>query len=498
MPVTASARWRGLARHRRDAVTLRTQALSKQLGTLAAGVALAGVAAAPVNVFAEDAVAEAPASTTKAAGPAAGRTEFQRQLAALRETKPAAAKPIVREAPAAAPAPTKAAPKAAKAAKTAKKEAPAVADGAPRAADVSFDKPAAQKREGKVIKKAPAKPKSERDADAAKAKEAARVAAREKAAVCDLCGNQISVASRTCSMAWSFHAIDATSHPRAACVRWRGGARRSPYPNSLVDSPQAAAAAQEAKAAAKAAEAAQARAARAAAKAAAPVAAPAPAKGKAAPAPAAKPAKAPAAATPKEKTAAAATQKGKKELGLLLPEEVAREKTLDQIAETREKKKETRALRGMAGNTKNEVKKYKAQEKALDKKLAALAKSKRQQDARVARAKGRAAKAKQRAAKVEKVLIPRPFVYHAIDATSSRRTRRLDGVEGVPPSTRHRVRRRPSATAKPRSRPAKRRRKRARTRSAGRRSLCGNQPPRHRADAVTETTARRRRGAPEI
>ena len=137
--------------------------------------------------------------------------------------------------------------------------------------------------------------------------------------------------------------------------------------------------------------------------------APAPAKGKAAPAPAAKPAKAPAAATPKEKTAAAATQKGKKELGLLLPEEVAREKTLDQIAETREKKKEARALRGMAGNTKNEVKKYKAQEKALDKKLAALAKTKRQQDARVARAKGRAAKAKQRAAKVEKVLIPRPF-----------------------------------------------------------------------------------------
>ena len=89
----------------------------------------------------------------------------------------------MREAPAAAPAPTKAAPKAApKAAKTAKKEAPAVADGAPRAADVSFDKPAAQKREGKVIKKAPSKPKSERDADAAKAKEAARVAAREKAA----------------------------------------------------------------------------------------------------------------------------------------------------------------------------------------------------------------------------------------------------------------------------------------------------------------------------
>ena len=112
-----------------------------------------------------------------------------------------------------------------------------MADGAPRAADVSFDKPAQAKREGKVIKKAPAKPKSERDADAARAKEAARVAAREKAAVCDLCGNQLSVASRTCSMAWSFHAIDATSHPRAACVRWRGGARRSPYPNSLVDFP---------------------------------------------------------------------------------------------------------------------------------------------------------------------------------------------------------------------------------------------------------------------
>ena len=105
----------------------------------------------------------------------------------------------MREAPAPS-APTKAAPKAATAAKAAKKAAPAVADGAPRAADVSFDKPAAQKREGKVIKKAPSKPKSERDADAAKAKEAARVAAREKAAVCDLCGNQISVASRTCSM----------------------------------------------------------------------------------------------------------------------------------------------------------------------------------------------------------------------------------------------------------------------------------------------------------
>ena len=124
--------------------------------------------------------------------------------------------------------------------------------------------------------------------------------------------------------------------------------------------------------------------------------------------------------------------------------EIAREKTLDQIAETREKKKEARALRGMAGNTKNEVKKYKAQEKALDKKLAVLAKSKRQQDARVARAKGRAAKAKQRAAKVEKVLFcvpsrlrdvsPLSETYpHAIDAMSSRRTRRLDGVEGAPP-----------------------------------------------------------------
>jgi len=75
----------------------------------------------------------------------------------------------------------------------------------------------------------------------------------------------------------------------------------------------------------------------------------------------------------------------------------------------------------MAGNTKNEVKKYKAQEKALDKKLAVLAKSKRQQDARVARAKQRAAKAKQRAAKVEKVLFCVPSrLRDAIDATSSR------------------------------------------------------------------------------
>ena len=112
------------------------------------------------------------------------------------------------------------------------------------------------------------------------------------------------------------------------------------------------------------------------------------------------PAKAPAATT---------TKKGKAAPPALLPEEVAREKTSEQIAETREKKKEVRALRGMAGSTKGEVKKYKAQEKALDKKLAALAKSKRQQDARVARAKGRAAKAKQRAAKVEKVVCPRPF-----------------------------------------------------------------------------------------
>ena len=83
-----------------------------------------------------------------------------------------------------------------------------MADGAPRAADVSFDKPAAQKREGKVIKKAPAKPKSERDADAAKAKEAARVAAREKAAVCDLCGNQISVASRIDATSPELHVFD--------------------------------------------------------------------------------------------------------------------------------------------------------------------------------------------------------------------------------------------------------------------------------------------------
>ena len=63
----------------------------------------------------------------------------------------------------------------------------------------------------------------------------------------------------------------------------------------------------------------------------------------------------------------------------------------------------------MAGSTKGEVKKYKAQEKALDKKLATLAKSKRQQDAKVARAKGRQAKAKKRAAQVEKVVCPRPF-----------------------------------------------------------------------------------------
>jgi hypothetical protein len=105
-------------------------------------------------------------------------------------------------------------------------------------------------------------------------------------------------------------------------------------------------------------------------------------------------------------------------------------------------------LRGMAGNTKNEVKKYKAQEKALDKKLAVLAKSKRQQDARVARAKGRAAKAKQRAAKVEKVVTPRPFV--------------------IRPSTRLQpVRRRPSGTGKRRSPRGRRRPRRAPTRSAG-------------------------------
>ena len=87
-------------------------------------------------------------------------------------------------------------------------------------------------------------------------------------------------------------------------------------------------------------------------------------------------------------------------------------------------------MRGMAGNTKNEVKKYKAQEKALDKKLAALAKSKRQQDARVARAKGRAAKAKQRAAKVEKVV---PVPSRITPSTRRRPGDRRDGVV-----TRHR------------------------------------------------------------
>ena len=347
-------------RHRRD--NAHTQALGKQLGTLAAGVALAGVAAAPADVLAAE---------STVAGPAAGRSEFSRQLAQLRETKPAPAK--ARSAPAAAPAP---APTKAQQIK-AKKAAPTTPV---RAADVSFDAPAQQKREGKVIKNA-AKPKSERDAAAATATEAARVAAREKAA--------------------------------------------------------AAAAAQAAKAAAKAADAAQARADRAA-KAAAPVApapakgkasakapapapakgkaaAPTPAKGKAAPAPAkgkaAPAAKAPAAKTapaPAKAPAATTTKKGKAAPPAPLPEEVAREKTSEQIAETREKKKEVRALRGMAGSTKGEVKKYKAQEKALEKKLATLSKSKRQQDAKVARAKGRQAKAKKCAAQVEKVVCPRP------------------------------------------------------------------------------------------
>jgi len=79
-------------RHRRD--NAHTQALGKQLGTLAAGVALAGVAAAPADVLAAE---------STVAGPAAGRSEFSRQLAQLRETKPAPAK--ARSAPAAAPAP---------------------------------------------------------------------------------------------------------------------------------------------------------------------------------------------------------------------------------------------------------------------------------------------------------------------------------------------------------------------------------------------------------
>ena len=336
-------------RHRRD--NAHTQALGKQLGTLAAGVALAGVAAAPVDVLAAE---------STVAGPAAGRSEFSRQLAQLRETKPAPAK--ARSAPAAEPVKT---PSKAQQIKV-KKAAPTTPV---RAADVSFDAPAQAKREGKVIKNTA--PKSERDAAAATATEAARVAAREKAA--------------------------------------------------------AAAAAKEAKSAAKAAEAAQARADRAA-KAAAPVApapakgkastkapAAAPAKGKAAPAPAkgkaataAKAAPAKAAPAPATK-AAAAPKKAKSAPPAPLPEEVAREKTSEQIAETREKKKEVRALRGMAGSTKGEVKKYKNQEKALDKKLATLAKSKRQQDAKVARAKGRQAKAKKRAAQVEKVVCPRPI-----------------------------------------------------------------------------------------
>ena len=150
-------------RYRRDInVTQLTQALGKQLGTLAAGVALAGVAAAPADVLAAE---------STVAGPAAGRSEFSRQLAQLRETKPAPAK--ARSAPAAAPAP---APSKAQQIK-AKKAAPTTPV---RAADVSFDAPAQAKREGKVIKNTA--PKSERDAAAATATEAARVAAREKAA----------------------------------------------------------------------------------------------------------------------------------------------------------------------------------------------------------------------------------------------------------------------------------------------------------------------------
>ena len=148
------------ARRQRD--VMHTQALGKQLGTLAAGVALAGVAAAPADVLAAE---------STVAGPAAGRSEFSRQLAQLRETKPAPAK--ARSAPAAAPAP---APTKAQQIK-AKKAAPTTPV---RAADVSFDAPAQAKREGKVIKNTA--PKSERDAAAATATEAARVAAREKAA----------------------------------------------------------------------------------------------------------------------------------------------------------------------------------------------------------------------------------------------------------------------------------------------------------------------------
>ena len=109
-------------------------------------------------------------------------------------------------------------------------------------------------------------------------------------------------------------------------------------------------------------------------------------------------------------------------------------------------------MRGMAGNTKNEVKKYKAQEKALDKKLAALAKSKRQQDARARaregpRGQGEAARGQGREGSVL-----RPFVIHPRATPSTRRRpgERVGshGVEGAPPSTRHRVRRRPSATAR--------------------------------------------------
>ena len=258
-----------------------TQALSKQLGTLAAGVALAGVAAAPINVFAEDAVAEAPASTTKAAGPAAGRTEFQRQLAALRETKPAAAKPIVREAPAPS-APTKAAPKAATAAKAAKKEAPAVADGAPRAADVSFDKPALKSARARSSRRRPPSPsRSATPTPPRPRRRPAWLPARRPRSV-------------TC--------VEIKFQSPHAPARWRGASRRrrrpgacsmrvAAYANSLVDFPHR----RPRRASCGQGRLAQARAARAAAKAAAPVAAPAPApaKGKASTkAPAAAPAKA--------------------------------------------------------------------------------------------------------------------------------------------------------------------------------------------------------------
>ena len=357
-----------------------------------------------------------------------------------------------------------------------------MADGAPRAADVSFDKPAAQKREGKVIKKAPS-PSPSRSATPTRQGQGGGPrgcpregrGGRRRRGVCFRGTSSCKAAAGRVPSTWPSEAARGArgrsegaaeaAQARAACAAPRP--RRRPRRRRRPPGQQASTRRRPPRRRR--------------------------AKGKAAPAPAAKPAsKAPAAATPKEKTAAAATQEAKRSSGCSCRR---RSRYEDARPDRRNQRKEEGGPRVKRHGRQHEERGEEVQGpgEGLDKKLAALAKSKRQQDARVAlarRARGQGEAARGVAsAEAPLRVIARPTRRSSRRSVGSQRRGGCPAIDASRDGGRARRGKVASRKKAARARP---------TRSAGRRSRVEICRPRHRADARAETTSRRWRGAPEI